>query len=682
MSGADGRKAGTGGASVPGRAGAAAGAGRHSRLQSRRTTAFLAGLALLLVTARGGAPPALVVVVFVLFAVLATVWVRGQYADSLDGEAWVLGGRWLAGFALLTVACAATALIGWAWLPDLPWGTFLLVAVLAFYLFVGLMIARLRAEAVTRRFVAPLMTAAGLVAGIGLCVALGRAPLPVVAVLALVAVVYLPAGVAIASETAIRRLQRPDQASRRRAAVVGGAAVLALTAGATLLFARSAWALLAVAALALLVVALASSTQADIVVVLALVALMGVTPQQSSGPRSPAGGDEVLVALGDSYMSGEGAGTFYEGTDDGGGNACRRAPSAWAALAGQSPEFDGVALLACSGARTYNVRAADAAPLAPGREEQEDVPDPLDDVGDVDTQLAQYRAHEGDYEPALVVISIGGNDAGFGVIGQMCVAPGDCNDERDVWMAGLDEVERELRRTYADVRDAFPGVPVVAIPHPSPLAAEDRSGRTVQCDEIALSSDERTFITQFLNALNGRVRAAAAEAGFYYLSGMRDSLRDAHLQLCDPRNDGRPGINFIGLRSVKGTPEQRFNPMNWSHNSLHPNERGHAAMLRTFEVWLAGNPDLVVPAPEDPDAPSVEEASEDVRDAKDCSVYDEGPDGCRALGSTWALQQLGAFGRLWGLVAALTTAGAWMFAVGFFGWRRYRSTRYPDPADD
>ena len=66
---------------------------------------------------------------------------------------------------------------------------------------------------------------------------------------------------------------------------------------------------------------------------------------------------------------------------------------------------------------------------------------------------------------------------------------------------------------------------------------------------------------------------------------MQKSLADAHLQLCDQDNDKRPGINFIGLRSVGGFAEQRFNPKNWYHNSLHPNERGHAAMLQVFEQW-------------------------------------------------------------------------------------------------
>ena len=75
------------------------------------------------------------------------------------------------------------------------------------------------------------------------------------------------------------------------------------------------------------------------------------------------GGALRIVALGDSYMSGEGAGTFFRGTDRGRSDACRRAPTAYPvrvarALAARPPaRYDGACLtfVACSGARTWNI---------------------------------------------------------------------------------------------------------------------------------------------------------------------------------------------------------------------------------------------------------------------------------------------------------------------------------------
>ncbi|MBM7807851.1 lysophospholipase L1-like esterase/MFS family permease [Geodermatophilus bullaregiensis] len=696
-----------GSAGVPGTSSSPSGGAtaerRTTRLQWRRTIAFLIGLGLLLVSARAEVARPLVVIAFVLFAVLATVWVRGQYADSLDGEAWTPHPFWLAGLAAVAAVCVVVGGIGLLWSPALPGGTLLVVGAVGLYLVAGAVISSRRQQvaAALRDVTMPreeprrtrVLVGVGVLIGVGVVAALGTSAVlalggpawtrGIAAGLALVALLTLPAGVSLASEAAIEILREHEKRIPRLLAMGSGAAVV-VAALVAVVITESMWALVGIAALAGLVVALASSTQADIVVVLAVIALMGVTPQQARPPVYPADEDEVLVALGDSYMSGEGAAIYFEQTDEGGGNACRRAPTAWAALAGQEPQFGGLDFLACSGARTYDVRAHEgavpmtppevAAVPAPPLAEQEHLTDGLD------TQLAQYARHEGDYEPGLVVISIGGNDAGFATIGQMCVAPGDCSTERDTWLAGLDEVERELRRTYAEVRAAFAGVPVVVVPYPSPIAALDATGTSVQCDQISLDRAERTFVTQFLNALNGRIHAAANEAGFHYLAEMRNSLRDAHLQLCDPLNEERPGINFIGLRSVKGAPEQRFNPLNWSHNSLHPNERGHAAMLRTFQIWRAENPDLEVDAPNDPSAPTMEEASQEVAGAADCSVYAD--DGCRAEGTAWALGQIGRFGLTWGLGLGVVGTGAWAFAVGLFAWRRHRRALYSAAPDD
>jgi hypothetical protein len=124
--------------------------------------------------------------------------------------------------------------------------------------------------------------------------------------------------------------------------------------------AHTSWVLLIFAALLAMIVAFASSTDADVAIVMAAAALLGVTPHQQSLPdlltrQAPAGGTlNTLVAIGDSYMSGEGASIYYNGTDEGGGNQCRRGPTAWAALASENG-FDALEFLACSGARTGNV---------------------------------------------------------------------------------------------------------------------------------------------------------------------------------------------------------------------------------------------------------------------------------------------------------------------------------------
>jgi hypothetical protein len=135
---------------------------------------------------------------------------------------------------------------------------------------------------------------------------------------------------------------------------------------------------------------------------------------------------------------------------------------------------------------------------------------------------------------------------------------------------------------------------------------------------------------------------------------------------------------------VNGIAEQRFNPMNWAHSSLHPNERGHAAMLKTFEVWRGEQPDVIpvrlpVPAvvaqgrdraqaavtPEQADRAATAQAPP-------CDLFDVSPQGCRPQGTRWVEREVGALLVSRGWIALLAAVGAWAFAVALFSWRRRR----------
>ena len=65
-----------------------------------------------------------------------------------------------------------------------------------------------------------------------------------------------------------------------------------------------------------------------------------------------------MVAMGDSFMSGEGAPTYFKGTNTKGKNQCRRAPTSYAArLVGSHAAVvpDHLVFLACSGAVAVNI---------------------------------------------------------------------------------------------------------------------------------------------------------------------------------------------------------------------------------------------------------------------------------------------------------------------------------------
>ncbi|MEV6635823.1 GDSL-type esterase/lipase family protein [Actinoplanes sp. NPDC051470] len=646
----------------------------------RRTAFFVLALAALLAVARPGMPSFVVVGVFFLYVAIAAVWIAGQYAQSLGGRQEVVP-AWLWGLGLLAAAGLITLWFVKHWSGTLLGGLFLI------YLLAGSAVAAWRQRpGLPRRLglgltvIAVLLTVAGsallwltswrLAAGI---------------VLALGVLLFLPLALTIGAEQTINTVRTPY------ALILGflGLLLLGATGYLGVRISHSSLVLWVLGAIAVLVVAMASATQADVVLIMSLIAAMGVTPRPAGEPGhlEVQGRQRVLVALGDSFMSGEGASIYYEGTDEADpdrGDQCRRSPTAWAVLAARSPAFDGLDFLACSGARTWNVLPQPPAdPPADVTLTRKGVPAAVPDRS-AQTQLQQYQQQKG-FTPAMVVLSVGGNDAGFSTIGQMCLAPGSCDEKADLWTTSLAQVERNLRATYVAVDDSFPGVPVAIVPYPDPIQL------TRGCNQLALSRREKEFLHDYVGQLNGVITRTAGEFGFHVVDDMQRALGSEHLQLCDPRNDGRPGLNFVGLRSVRGGAEERYNPRNWSHSSLHPNERGHAAMSRTFQGWLARQPSPLPPrvaisalardrqqaALTAQSSKTLTQAAQEARaEAPLCQLgYGDDQGTCRPQGTDWTLKQIGhLLLARWGLLAFFATVlGAWLVAVGFFTWRR-RST--------
>ncbi len=115
------------------------------------------------------------------------------------------------------------------------------------------------------------------------------------------------------------------------------------------------------------------------------------------------------MALGDSYSSGEGIPEFEEGTDQWFGNACHRSKRGWASWVSSLANGGDLSFHACSGAVTADVMS----------EKQYNTQDPQ----------IQYLQRAGS-DPALLTISIGGNDAGFGAVLEKCILAGaDCQTQ-------------------------------------------------------------------------------------------------------------------------------------------------------------------------------------------------------------------------------------------------------------
>ncbi|MET9304502.1 SGNH/GDSL hydrolase family protein [Streptomyces cellulosae] len=199
-------------------------------------------------------------------------------------------------------------------------------------------------------------------------------------------------------------------------------------------------------------------------------ALTGATAAQASAQAAPG----PYVALGDSYSSGVGAGSYISSSGD-----CKRStkahPYLWAAA--NSPSS--FSFTACSGARTGDVLSGQLGPLSAST--------------------------------ALVSISIGGNDAGFADVMTTCVLQSDssCLSRIATARAFVDStLPGRLDGVYTAIRDRAPNARVVVLGYPRFY----RLGTTC----IGLSETKRKAINDASDHLNSAIAARARAYGYTF----------------------------------------------------------------------------------------------------------------------------------------------------------------------
>ncbi|MGW3289422.1 SGNH/GDSL hydrolase family protein [Streptomyces sp. NPDC001002] len=276
--------------------------------------------------------------------------------------------------------------------------------------------------------------------------------------------------------------------------------------------------------------------------------------------------NHVVVAMGDSYSSGEGASegnrdyypeTNYRNKDV--RDACHRSRQAWsrqATIPGEtSPTADlndswssrmDYHLIACSGARTYNVLGV-----------------PQDNGGEVPQINQGYL----DANTTLVTISIGGNDARFSGIVQKCLISfgvGDCGDKtfdsgdpdskvggRDQKFVGqtlktavpgiINEIVRpDIVRTLTAIHSKAPSAKIVLMGYP-PLLSDNGSCLRVGIGtaQLGLSADSANWLNETAGTLATAMQGAVDDV----------KKQGVLAWFSNPTND------FAG-KAVCGNPEQ------------------------------------------------------------------------------------------------------------------------------
>ncbi|MFC0040280.1 SGNH/GDSL hydrolase family protein [Actinomadura rayongensis] len=218
------------------------------------------------------------------------------------------------------------------------------------------------------------------------------------------------------------------------------------------------------------------------------------------------------VALGDSYSSGTGAGSYDPASGD-----CQRSANAYPRRWAAAHAHSSFAFAACSGATSETIRSG---------------------------QLGSLSA-----KTDLVSITVGGNDAGFAGVMQTCVLQTTTSCQNAVAKAqtfAKETLPGRLDGLFAAIHGRSPGARVVVLGYPHLY--------TIVSGCVGIGNAKRTALNAAADTLDQVAGAAARRAGFVF-SDVRDEF--AGHELCS----GQGWLNGVTV------------PLG---SSYHPTAKGHA----------------------------------------------------------------------------------------------------------
>ncbi len=222
---------------------------------------------------------------------------------------------------------------------------------------------------------------------------------------------------------------------------------------------------------------------------------------------SPTNAAPRTVVLGDSFSSGEGVPPFESGSDiakpNNKRNLCHRSTNAYARVLQRDGKIDLTAFVACSGATTQNVLNTRQYPSQP------------------------IQALSITKDTQLVVLTIGGNDIGFGDLAAACATIGCATqtasvETKMIWLRKvlLPRLYNAINaRKSSSTKVIVLGYPQV-LPDPNVVDISRCAAIGIRPFE-RISSGEALILRQITTRLNGMIESAAKEAGFSYVDPSR-----------------------------------------------------------------------------------------------------------------------------------------------------------------
>lgn len=336
--------------------------------------------------------------------------------------------------------------------------------------------------------------------------------------------------------------------------------------------------------------------------------------QNGSDPRqvviAPEGTAQVTplayLALGDSFTSGEGelSDSFYRHFDEK-LSACHVSTRSYPFLLANHLQLQTLGNVACSGAVTSDIvsesdyfgqgdRMKDAFADLNRRKQIETAA--LQEFQPGIIRQQEFVTH---YQPGLISIGVGGNDAGL--IGKLkvCLSPGTCEwaedaEKRAATAQEFQSVYFKLRAVLKSIKTSSPQSKVMVVGYPKVINETDDA----QCDAligIMLNVVERQFMNASIRYLNNVLKAAAESEGVLFVD-IEESL--AGHRLCDEDSAAMNGVRWgDDIAPISALPLLKL----IGRESFHPTPLGHVlAAEKIAEVY---NSTPMWPAPSEKSVP-------------------------------------------------------------------------------
>lgn len=297
------------------------------------------------------------------------------------------------------------------------------------------------------------------------------------------------------------------------------------------------------------------------------------------------------LSLGDSFTSGEGEleNKYYKAGSDDEKLKCHMSTRSYPFLVANRWGVQGESV-ACSGARTSDIYGKNEYEGQSGvlenltiTERDRLIKHSLDSFRSGVVRQSQFVSH---YQPGVVSIGIGGNDAGL--VGKLatCLSPGDCE-----WVSSKEKVmatAREISEVYPKIRELIrylrqisPSTKFFTVGYPKIIDSTVDAPCSLLTKTL-LSLKERIFINESLHYLNDVIKAASSAEKVRFVD-VENSFNGHNL--C-----GRESTSMMnGVRAGHdiALPFEALSFRIFGSESYHPTPKGHEAVadaiLTTFD---------------------------------------------------------------------------------------------------